>query len=112
MNEHAIATWVLGGSGGLALLAFVANMLLRQYNATSHAGSKGKAEVDFITALREENKLLRERNDVAYHERNEAMLETARLRGQVELLTRDLAHLQRQADMLQERLQLLGGGNP
>ena len=68
------------------------------------------AEVDLLTRLQNENKMLRERADQAFKERNDAVAELGGLRREVELLRANVATLEGQVERLQARIEAMIGG--
>lgn len=108
MIDDEMTKAVIGGTGGTLFLAWVVRAFIRLVSRDRVEGTKDRAERDFIETLREENKLLRERADAAFKDRNEAMAETASLRGEVAMLKRDLGELQRQLKIYEDRINRLG----
>lgn len=105
---------VVGGGLLSTAVLLVLRFAWRIYNSDRVEVHSDRVRIDLITQLREENKLLRERADMAFNERNAArddrntaMMETERLRNQVAMLHRDVSDLQLQLDILKERISLM-----
>jgi FtsZ-binding cell division protein ZapB len=92
--DTAAVNQILGGTSALFLLAWLARMFWRKVGRDVVDGARDRAEIDIIMVLREENKLLRERADLAFRERNEAMMELGALRSEVQLLRQNVNTLE------------------
>jgi predicted nucleic acid-binding Zn-ribbon protein len=88
---------VLFGSAGTVVLSLLLNYLWKVSTKNYTETHRATAEVDFIKTLREENKLLRERVDIAEKERSAAIDELHGLRWEVK-------HLREQVHVLNEDL--------
>lgn len=108
MIDDETTKQVVGGTAGTLFLAWVVRGFIRIVSRDRVEGHKDRAEIDFITTLREENRIMRERVDMAFKERNAAMEETAKLRGEVALLRRDLEQLEAQLLAVKSRLGTIG----
>jgi uncharacterized protein (DUF3084 family) len=98
------ASDILGGGAIVTAGTYALHLLWRALARGRVDGAKDRAEIDIISTLREENKLLRERCEIAFKERNAAMQETAQLRSEVALLKRDIEQLEEQLSTLKSRL--------
>lgn len=94
---------VLGWGGGITALAYVANLLWRQFGKTRVEGARDRAEIDIIDTLREENKLLRERVRLVETERDAAHAEANDLRQQIMQLKADISTLESRVIVLLEK---------
>ena len=102
LTDGALAQ-IFGGTSALFILAWLARMFWRRVGRDVVDGAKDRAEIDIIMVLRQENQLLRERADIAFKERNDAMMELGALRGEVTMLRAHVNALESRVEQLIKR---------
>lgn len=100
---------VLGWTGGATLTVYILNMLWRVFGKTRVGDARDRAEIDILNAMREENKLLRERIRLTETERDAARAEANELRQQIVQLKADVATLETRITTLLDRTKLFPG---
>lgn len=105
MDEYSIWFKILGGTGGVSIIAWAVRTVIRRLSRDQVEVAKDRAEIDVITTLREQLKEARENERRAIQERNEAMIKLGGLQREVELLREHIDMLNTQATDLRTRVE-------
>lgn len=116
LGEAMVVDEETGKAIGAGVASFVAalwarSFFKRRYARDARETAFDQGEVDLLTRLQAENKLLRERADEAFAERNQAMIELGSLRQKVADLTVHIQRLETQVATMSEELRLMRGHN-